>query len=345
MNNKEKRKYISDLLIFQSTPFLSEFETRRDFLKKTPTILYKYRPFDKYAYEMIEKDYAYLAPVKGLDDPFDCLNDFTINDFYNEKTHKITPKALDFIIKLVCPNGIQNLSVEEVKKLALQCIKEDGVDYEKVPKIVETNGFTTITEIHPFFTVLSAFNENFKRVMESAQLYEFAKSAMSPGERVGICSLSEKRDNKVMWSLYGSNYTGYCIEYDVPKRQEVTLNLCPVIYTKRNNNRFIEKMTEYAMSSFLSTVTNGHLKGNIGALMELFCTKDTDWSYQSEWRLIANAGGQFKYLKIKAIYLGFKVSKTNENKMKKYSKKYKFDLYKMDSPNGKKGITYTKINK
>lgn len=334
---------MSDLLIFQSTSFMSEFETRKKFLKKTPIILYKYRAFDKYAFEMIDDGYVYLAPVKGLDDPFDCLNDFTINDFYNEKTHKITPKAVDFIIKHFCPKGIQNLSAKDVKKLALQCTKEDGIDYDKVPKIITSNGVLTRTEVEPLFVVLNTFNENLKRVIENAKLDGFAKSAMSPGDRVGICSFSEKRDNKVMWSLYGNNYEGYCIEYDIPKRQEVTPNLCPVIYTKRNNNKFIEKMIEYAMGAFMRAVTDGHLTGNIGASMELFCTKDTDWSYQAEWRLIANAGGHFKHLNIKAIYLGFKVNKTNETKMRRYSKKYGFDLYKMDSPNGKKRITYTKI--
>lgn len=343
MNNKEKRKYMSDLLIFKSTPFMSEFETRKDFLKKTPIILYKYRAFDKYAFEMIDDGYVYLAPVKGLDDPFDCLSDFTINDFYNEKTHKITPKAVDFIIKLVCPKGIQNLSAKDVKKLALQCIKEDGIDYDKVPKIVTSNGVLTRTEVEPLFVVLNTFNENFERVIESAKLDGFAKSAMYPGDRVGICSFSEKRDNKVMWSLYGKNYEGYCIEYDIPKRQEITPNLCPVIYTKRNNNRFIEKMIEYAMGAFMRAVTDGHLTGNIGASMELFCTKDTDWSYQAEWRLIANVGGKCRFLNIKAIYLGFKVKKSNENKMKKLAKGKGFNLFKMNPPNGKKKITYTKI--
>ncbi|MFA7082719.1 MAG: DUF2971 domain-containing protein [Bacteroidales bacterium] len=334
---------MTDLLVFQSTPFMSEFETRKDFLKKTPIILYKYRPFDRYAFEMIEEGYAYLAPVKGLDDPFDCLNDFTINDFYNEKTHKITPKAVDFIIKLVCPKGIQNLSPKEVKKLALQCTKEDGIDYEKVPKVVTSNGIMTRTEVEPLFVVLNTFNENFEGVIESAKLDGFAKSAMSPGDRVGICSLSEKRDNKVMWSLYGNNYEGYCIEYDIPKRQEVTPNLCPVIYTKRNNNRFIEKMIEDAIGAFMRAVTDGHLTGNIGASMELFCTKDTDWSYQAEWRLIANAGGRFRYLNIKAVYLGFKVKKSNESKMKKLAKEKGFSLFKMNQLSGKKRITYSKI--
>lgn len=334
---------MSDLLIFQSTPFMSEFKTRKDFFKKTPITLYKYRAFDKYAFEMIDDGYAYLAPVKGLDDPFDCLNDFTINDFYNEKTHKITPKAVDFIIKLVCPKGIQNLSTKDVKKLALQCIKEGGIDYDKVPKIVTSNGVMTRTEVEPLFVALNTFNENFERVIGSAKLDGFAKSAKSPGDRVGICSFSEKRDNKVMWSLYGKNYEGYCIEYDIPKRQEITPNLCPVIYTKRNNNKFIEKMFEYAMGAFMRAVTDDHLTGNIGALMELFCTKDTDWSFQAEWRLIAKAGDKCRFLNIKAIYLGFKVKKSNENKMKKLAKEKGFNLFKMNPPNGKKKISYKKL--
>lgn len=343
MNNKEKRKYMTDLLVFQSTPFVSEFETRKDFLKNTPIILYKYRPFDKFTFEMIEDEYAYLAPVKGLDDPFDCLNDFTINDFYDEKTHTITPKAVDFIIKLVCPKGIQNLSPKDIKKLALQCIKENGIDYENAPKVITSTGAMTRTEVEPMFVALNTFNEYFESVIESTKLDGFAKSAMSPGDRVGICSLSEKRDNKVMWSLYGKKYEGYCIEYDVPKRKEVTPNLCPVIYTKRNNNRFIEKMIEYVMGTLMRAITDGHLTGNIGASMELFCTKDTDWSYQAEWRLIGKAEDKFRYLNIKAIYLGFKVKKFNENRMKKLAKEKGFSLFKMKPPNGKKKISYSRL--
>ena len=78
--------------------------------------------------------------------------------------------------------------------------------------------------------------------------------------------------------------------------------------------------------------------------MELFCTKDSDWSYQSEWRLIGKAEDHCHELKIKSIYLGFKVNKTNENKMKRYASKYGFNLYKMNAPSGDKIIRYTKIH-
>lgn len=343
MNNKQKRKYISDLLVYNSPPFLSGFNNRRDFLKQTPVTLYKYRCFDKYAFDMIENNYAYLAPVNGLDDPFDCKNDFEIRDFYNEKTKRITPKAIDFVIKLVCPKGFGGMNPKEIRELAIQCIDENGIDYEKTPKIITSNGLMTKSEVELLFVVLNAVNESLEHDLKAAQLDGFAESAMSPEERVGVCSLSEKRDNKVMWSLYGNSYSGYCVEYDVPKRIEVISNLCPVIYTKKNNNRFIKKMLEYAVSAMSRSATNGRISGNIGAAMELFCTKDNDWSFQSEWRIIGAAGGHFTYLPIKSIYLGFKVNKSNENKMKRNAKKYGFSLFKMNPPNGKKKISYTKI--
>ena len=343
MNNKEKRHYMTDLMKYQSVPYSAEFANRKNFLEKTPTCLYKYRHFDEFAFEMVDKNYVYLAPVKGLDDPFDCLSDFTISDFYNEQTHKITPKALNFIINHVYPHGNKNLSTKELKALALQHINEQGIDYENLPKTVISNGAVTISQIDPLFIVLENFNNNFENIIENLVSEGFVKTAMSPGDKVGICSLSEKRDNKVMWSLYGKNYEGYCIEYEIPKRKEITPNLFPVIYTKRNNNRFIEKAIEYAMGVFMRDITYGQQTGNLGAYMELFCTKDTDWSYQAEWRLIANAGGKCKYLNIKAIYLGFKVDVSNQQKMERLAKEKGFALFKMNPPHDKRTITYTKI--
>lgn len=344
MNNKAKRQYISDLLKFQSSPFLSEFDTRKDFLKLTPSTLYKFRKFDEHSFDMIENGYAYLSPVKGLDDPFDCLSDFEIGEYYNKKTNKITPKAIDFILKQVCPNGLPNLSKKEVRRMAIQCIDEDGINYEKAPKIVKESGCTTITEIEPLFVALNTFNENFKSIFEDSIVDGSAENAMFPGERVGVLSLTEKRDNKVMWSLYGDQYAGYCVEYDVPKKKELLSNLCPVIYTKKANNRFIEKLLEYTMAAMMRAISSGNLQGNIGAVMELFCTKDSDWSYQSEWRVIANAGAHCTYMPIKAIYLGFRVSKQKEQKLKKLAKRIGFDLFRMNPPSGSKRITYTRIS-
>ena len=101
------------------------------------------------------------------------------------------------------------------------------------------------------------------------------------------------------------------------------------------------------MESFANPFMNQKEIGPIGAIYEMFCTKDIDWKYQKEWRLIGGTTEEEKYFKevdIKAVYLGFKVSEKNENRMKKYAKRYGFDLYKMKAPDGKKRIRFYKIS-
>lgn len=169
------------------------------------------------------------------------------------------------------------------------------------------------------------------------------EKALFPGDKVGICSLSEVRDNKPMWSLYGGNYSGYCIEYEIPREKDLILNLCPVIYSKRANNSLIEKMLEYSIFAMMRAFSDGVISGNIGAGMELFCTKDSDWSYQKEWRIIGEAGGRCSKLPIKAIYLGFDIKPSNERKMRKATARHGFALYKMNPPDGTKKITYTEL--
>ena len=76
---------------------------------------------------------------------------------------------------------------------------------------------------------------------------------------------------------------------------------------------------------------------------ELFCTKDTDWAYQDEWRLIGNAGAHCTKLKVKAVYVGFKVSDNNLLKLKRIAKKRGFKVFLMNAPRGKKKISYSQV--
>ena len=49
---------------------------------EVPQFLYKYRPFDEFAFDMLEKGYVYLCPAEKLDDPSECKSEISINDFY-----------------------------------------------------------------------------------------------------------------------------------------------------------------------------------------------------------------------------------------------------------------------
>ncbi len=89
--------------------------------------------------------------------------------------------------------------------------------------------------------------------------------------------------------------------------------------------------------------SNGQITTYGSSFDELLCTKDSDWRFQDEWRIISNPGSSVK-LRAKAVYLGFDVSHENEEQMKQCSLKNNFILYKMDNPIGVKKIVYSKIN-
>lgn len=80
-----------------------------------------------------------------------------------------------------------------------------------------------------------------------------------------------------------------------------------------------------------------------GCFTQLICTKDSDWEYQDEWRIVGNANAKIKPMKIKSIYLGFDVSEENEKIIKELAMNKSFDIFKMNKPTGTKEITYTKI--
>ena len=48
----------------------------------------------------------------------------------------------------------------------------------------------------------------------------------------------------------------------------------------------------------LRALTSGKKRGKIGSVAELYCTKDTDWANQKEWRIVGTQSGKYKYLKM-----------------------------------------------
>ena len=346
MNNDEKRKYATDLLLSKSALFDCEIGHGSDYINQIPSLLYKYRNFDQYTFDMLEKEYLYLGPVNKLDDPFDCLNDPNVDEYYKREIGRITEKAVDCLIDWYCPNGLLGRTRAVIKELALECIENGDIDFEKVPKIVERYGDNRVLSYpHPFFIMLATFNENFREIFTHIENSGMSRAIENPNDSVRVCALSELRDNKIMWSLYANKYEGYCVEYKVPKIEEVIHCIYPVIYTEDKNNCYILKVLEYTAAALMRSITNGKIVKNIGAITELFRTKDYEWSFQKEWRIIGNSIVRYHFLKIKAIYLGFKVSEENEKKIIEYAKKKCFGLYKMNKPNGEKTISYTELLK
>ena len=343
MTNKEKEQYLSDMMVFRSSPYLNELMGLKTFLERMPKTLYKYRSFDKYTKEMLEEPYVFLAPVKNLDDPFDCLVNPGIGQSHKDKEKSIGLSMVDYVLDLVCSLGNAKIDKKEARKIIPKCYIDGEYNEDRARKIIQESAFVPEEEKETLMTVLRNVDDSLKTIINDQAMENYVKISLDPGEIVGVCSFSMKRDNKVMWSLYGKKYEGYCVEYLVPNDDEVRFNLCPIIYKRNDDNNLIRKIVRFGIANIIRLWSEGKLNRGIGCMNELFCTKDIDWSYQDEWRLIGDARGHCTKLKIKAVYIGFKAKESNVRKIKRIAKKKAFEVFLMNPPRGKKKISYSKI--
>lgn len=321
----------------------------REILGKCPDSLFKYKQFGKNTFDILKKGYAYLSPTKNLDDPFDCLSDFDTTKIINPDTKTITDQFLKHIIKKAKE---KNISVDDkqvgiAKEYKTAFKQGDDFETDRIYECLKNNGVPENqigSEIVRYKNLVN-LSDTFKDV---GVFEQFANVLMNSRESIKVCSLSEINDNKVMWSLYGKEYEGCCIEYCFKLNNKPPRFLFPVIYSRKANNNFTEKMFDMLFAEldrhmFEDIFHFNKEIGDLGAIYELFCTKDIDWRYQKEWRLVSTADEKCYDVVIKAVYLGFKVAKTNEDKMIRYAKRYKYSLYKMKAPDGKKRIRFTKL--
>ncbi len=344
MTNEEKKEYLSLKLACQSTPFIDELKKLDDYISKTPKVLYKYRKFDNYTIDMIENDYIYIAPANSLDDPFDCLTNVDIENIFDKDSSNLKDEMIEFIADIILSHcDPKKAKKEQIIFMINESTVNGQIDKEILERILKQDTSFTNEEKHIFLNSMSNFSNTVDTIVNDDAMKNLFVTLMHSKEKIGLCSLTTKRDNKPMWSLYADTYKGYCIEYETPVNKESLYNLYPVIYTKEFDNDIVKFMIKFALETIIRFATNGQIKTEMGCFSELTCTKDSDWEYQDEWRFVSDAGSKVKTFKIKSIYLGFDVSKENEQKIIDLAYKKNFKVYKMNEPKGFKTITYKMV--
>lgn len=111
-------------------------------------------------------------------------------------------------------------------------------------------------------------------------------------EKALISCFSKRYDSILMWSHYGKDHTGVCIEYDRPKEDFKDVN-----YSKRRKLFDIIDTTRRILGYML----NGKKvdikdKKIIDKVMMPFLTKADDWKYEKEIKCILNANNEMYIL-------------------------------------------------
>jgi hypothetical protein len=174
-------------------------------------------------------------------------------------------------------------------------------------------------------------------VFEKKLLRAFAIKKMRPEfEEIGfkfggknnnkfsVCCFSKTLYSVPMWYHYADKYQGICIEYDMSKLSsdnELLKNLYPIKYKKPAAGIVYNNLGEV-------------IEVNDNATMSLI-TKNKDWSYEKEWRLILPSkkginGYKHIFSPISAVYMGTNIHSETERELKKViSNKGNCRLYKM----------------
>jgi hypothetical protein len=106
----------------------------------------------------------------------------------------------------------------------------------------------------------------------------------------GVTCFSETNHDLLMWSHYGGQYRGFCLE--LRTNYEPFDNIRPVKYVKH--------MPEIRLPSIISLDDSDQF-------IDLYCTKSESWAYEREWRGIHKvAETLFTYPpeSLKAVYFG-----------------------------------------
>lgn len=320
MTNDEKIAYLNQIMF-------SKFGI--DY--KGPKLLYKYRPFDEYTFDMLENEYIFLCPAEKEDDETECLTTVDFDRLVDLTTNNLKRECVNQIIDLIRPYSTEE-SYGIIKNKILAITRKDGT----VPANFMLDLLLELQEMAPpgvNIAPLVNWIVNIPEMLEKSEISEQIKQlfmiACNARKETGICSLAESNNIDYMWDNYAADSTGYCIEYDLSD-YKLAKNVLPVIYQDKRENNIIIQLVGSFIGQMITDFSNGQIQVDSSHFIRLFLTKYKKWEYQKEWRFLGYANDKPKAPKIKTIYLGKNVTAKNEKKIREYADLNNIGIKKLD---------------
>lgn len=350
MNKVKVEKYINEAMTIKLetiensavNKWPSEYHKH---FEKFPRKLYKYTKINKYYLDSIKNNYIYLCPANILDDQFECRINFDVKKI-NENPNLLVKQLIDGIIDNISDYP-DKLVKSEIKEKAYKVISEGyELDFDKMKdELIDIIPSAKIEDIDCYISYLKKMVDGILKDRGNDYLKELIEKAFVANQRTGIGSLTENNKSQVMWEMYANHYKGICIEYDFTNEYQSMIDILPVVYGIKNKDNFILILVNIVIDSLMYHFSSGALNNldNIKKFVYLYLTKYNEWSFQKEWRIIGEAASKYKVKKIKSIYLGKNISKTNREKIIKIARKKGINLYQQIDDFDSLSIKYKKI--
>lgn len=283
-----------------------------------PHYLYKYRPLDIFALDMLENRYVYLCPAEKLDDPSECKVDFSVWDYYHLESGAVKLKCIDLILNMIKPYSTEE-NFQKVRNIVFRIATPSGMVRRNflLDASCEIQELVPEIDTAPLINFLGSIPEKLDDPKIKEQLENLLSLAYRARQGMGICSLSELKDSEEMWTNYADGEKGYCIEYDLQGYENVNL-LFPVVYQDNRETNIVINMVAAFIGQMVVGMSYGQIKADRSQFIRMFLTKDTKWAYQKEWRLLGDAYDKLPAPTIHAIFLGKNMDDQNKKQMIDY---------------------------
>lgn len=214
-----------------------------------------------------------------------------------------------------------------------KCILTDGtMKFSHHSEFNDPFDCKTAYDIEKSMTYLKSCSDLFKeagrqlklspaqRVSKRKQMEHGLRRSLESGEfhtgmigEVGICCLTKKPDNILMWSHYADNHKGLVIEFTIDNNSEN-------IHMGNVENKLFGWDVEYTESMpVISTEER-----DFNAVKDVFLMKSPDWRYEAEYRVLSMYKGpgihKFDQQLISRVIAGVKMPKASFDELKKLVK-------------------------
>lgn len=311
---------------------------------KGPGTLFKYRPFDRHAFDMIENAYLYLCPACDLDDKSECDATIDLDRLIDLESNNLKRECVSQIIDYMKPYCSED-TFEMVRNKILTITNPNGTVRPNFMLDIypELQEMVPNYDIAPMVNWIVGIPKKLDDPEIKPQIEKLILMALNAKKEIGLCSLTDSAYIKPMWDNYYTDYgNGYCIEYDVSS-YELNNAIFPVVYDDNRQTNVIMQIVANFIGQMITGFSNGEIKADKSQFVRLFLSKNVEWKYQNEWRLIGKAAEKPKAPKIMNVYLGKNVSEENESKMIRLGEDIGFGVYKMKQQLENDEITYQRI--
>lgn len=303
----------------------------------TPEFLYKYRRFDEYAFDMLERNYIYLCQAKILDDSTECDAFLDVDKYYDPNHDALRKECIPKLLEVLKSSAPKENHVQ-IENILRSCENEDGTIR---PSLLLERSFELQdmmnegVNIAPIINFLRNFPDKLEEPQIKARIEIAINILQNAKERIGICSLSLDKNSPKMWKEYASadgKCDGYCIEYDFTDYAYKDI-LYPVIYVSegQRNTDILKSLIALFVNDWIEKLSDGQILAYTNQCVDLLRTKDKEkWSYQNEWRIIGNANDQLPAPKIKTVYIGKDATEENIEKLIQFSAKYDLNIVRQN---------------